>query len=230
MPAASHCAVVAREPFAFLLRHLKKDKFCFLPSCIFCFKAMPSASEAETSQPRMGSQCWPPPERNMAAPRGLLGEKDVGLGGFSSPRAAWGNEPCGPRLQVQTWMYEAGAVLLGQDGRLAAGSCSQWQGGSPVLPAPLLLLPKGPYLSQEPLYLSQVPFLPQPGTTLPQPGAISTSTRHHFTSARRYFNLPSCHIVSAVGQLLLSHSIHPPRSASLPLRGRGRWVSVVSTV
>lgn len=157
-PAGSHCTIVAGEPFVFLLTHLKKIKvlfsahFFFLQGSAISFpnSNIPAPNGRSALTPAQGGQLL---RETWLLPVGSSGQKDMGLGVFSSPGAGWGKERCSPRQQVERWVCKARAVLLGQDDSPqqvsghARGSYSPRQGSAPVLPAPPVFLPKASYLS-----------------------------------------------------------------------------------
>lgn len=93
-PAGSHCTIVAGEPFVFLLTHLKKRKVLFSAHFFFprqCHQfpkqqhPSPKWEVSADSSPR-----GPAPERNVAAPCGLLGAEGHGAGGVFLTRSRLG--------------------------------------------------------------------------------------------------------------------------------------------
>lgn len=183
-PAGSHCAIIAREQFVFLLKHLKKRKsFVFCPTLFFVSRQCHQFPKQRHPSPKWEVSADSIPGSQLLReiwllPVGSSEQKDMGLGAFSSPGAAWGKMLCSPRPPVQRWMCMARA---GTRWPPTAGpwSClwtslplaeSEDWGGSPVLPAPLLFLPQPGTILPQPGAI-----LLQPGATLPQPGAILIS-------------------------------------------------------
>lgn len=136
----------------------KKKSFVFCPALFFVSRECHQFPKQRHPSPKWEVSADSSPgyqllRETWLLPVGSSEQKDRGLGAFSSPGAAWGKELCSPRLQVQRWMCKARAVLPGQAGSPqqacghARGSYSPRQGGSPVLPAPPVFLPKASCLS-----------------------------------------------------------------------------------